>query len=143
MTLHRSHGPSGAERFGGNLGSPADGACDDSNEQGEFAGHDEAFDPKIEAASLGVAEEAFDGPALAVGCKDVLVGAIAGDDQEFAALDAPCGKAQAQRPVVADVFKCCGEAARPPAFGQLRAQIKPLALFGGDQQCFAQVDDAD
>ena len=50
----------------GGLGSPGDREGDEAEEQVELAGGDEPGVLEVEAAGLGVAEEAFDGPALAV-----------------------------------------------------------------------------
>ena len=64
----------------GGLGGPGDRESDEAEEQGELAGGEPGV-LEIEAAGFGVAEEAFDGPALAVGREGGAGRGVGGDDR--------------------------------------------------------------
>ena len=75
---------------------PGEGEGDEGDEQVELSGHDEAGVLEIEAAGLGVSEEAFDGPALAVGREGGAGRGVGGDDEEGPVVETPGGEVKPQ-----------------------------------------------
>ena len=114
----------------GGLGSPGDREGDEAEEQVELAGGDEPGVLEVEAAGLGVAEEALDGPALAVSREGGAGRGVGGDDEERAVVETPGGEVQPQGTAGLVVAESGAERADPAALAQERAEGEAATVLG-------------
>ena len=83
VSVRLAGGLASSEEVGGGAAGPGQGEGDEGHQQIELAGVGQARVLEVEAAGLGVAEEAFDGPAFAIGRQRGARRDVGDDDQPF------------------------------------------------------------
>ncbi len=119
---------------------PGDGQRDQAHEQIELFRVGEAGVLEVEAAGLGVAEQTFDGPALAVGVEGEAGPGIGGEDQPLAIAEGLGDEAETVAATVPAGAEPAGENLGAQAPVQAGVEGELMALPGGDAQVATQAD---
>ena len=77
--------------------SPCHGQGNETDRQARLSGDRETGVFQVEALCLRFGEQAFDGPAFAIGGQGVMGGSVADNDRQFLTLDAPGCEVQPER----------------------------------------------
>ena len=113
---------------------PGDGQGNKCHQEAELTGLSQARVLEVEAAGLGVAEQAFDSPPLAVGFQSSTRGNIGRDDEPF--ITKPlCGEIEERCIACRDVLAGADPGAEGPAASgavKARAQGQVVPVLGGD-----------
>ncbi len=126
--------PARPEQGGGGASGPGEGEGDEAHQEVELAGSGEAGVFEVEAAGFGVAEQAFDRPALAIGGESLSGGDIGNDDQPLV-LQTPGGEVQERRVAGPGVVTRAGPGAEepgPPGAAQAGGEGEVVAVLVGD-----------
>ncbi len=130
------------EQVRGGPPGPDDGESDKRHQEGELARVGDAGILKVEASGLGVAEQAFDGPSLAVGGQR-LSGRDVGDHDQPFAVETLGGEVQERRVAGLCIFAGADtglEELGAPGEAEPGEEREITAVLGGDTQVLAQAD---
>ncbi len=108
--------------------SPCHGQGNETDQQAQLFGDRETGVFQVEALCLRFGEQAFDGPAFAVGGQGVMGGLVADNDRQFLTLDAPGCEVQPERRSAPGSLEVGRECARATAGAQQGSQTLPDAI---------------
>ena len=109
--------------------SPCHGQGKETDQQAQLFGDRETGVFQVETLCLRFGEQAFDGPAFAIGGQGAMGGSVADNDRQFLTLDAPGCEVQPERRSAPGSLEVGRECARATAGAQQGSQALPDAIL--------------